>query len=290
MSYVPSKLISMKAHPSINEAWVQSQICEDTNLLGLGNLEVLDKERRQPKAGRLDLLLENEGTETRYTVEIQLGATDESHIIRTIEYWDIERNRNPQINHVAVIIAEDVTSRFLNVISLFNKSIPIIAIQMNAFEVGENFTLAAVKILDTVEIVGMDEEEMSPATDRDYWLSERASEASLSLVDEGLKIVKDFEPDAQLNYRKRYIGLLVRGTTDNFVVFGPRRGNSMVLICKLPFTEETSSFIDESGFTQLTYSHHWKHYKVSIRAIDFVERKEQLRTLIGDSFKATRSS
>lgn len=280
----------MKAHPSINEAWVQSQICEDTSLLGLGNLEVIDKERRQPKAGRLDLLLWNESTETRYTVEIQLGATDESHIIRTIEYWDIERNRNPQINHVAVIIAEDVTSRFLNVISLFNKSIPIIAIQMNAFEVGENFTLAAVKILDTVEIVGMDEEEISPATDRDYWLSERASEASLSLVDDGLKIVKEFEPDAQLNYRKRYIGLTVRGMTDNFIVFGPRKGNSMVLICKLPLTEETSSFIDESGFVQLAYSHTWKHYKISIKAIDFVERKEQIRTLIGDSFSATRSS
>ena len=25
-----------------------------------------------------------------YEKEIQLGATDESHIIRTVEYWDIE--------------------------------------------------------------------------------------------------------------------------------------------------------------------------------------------------------
>ena len=27
----------------------------------------------------------------RYEVEIQLGRVDESHIIRTIEYWDIEK-------------------------------------------------------------------------------------------------------------------------------------------------------------------------------------------------------
>ena len=30
---------------------------------------------------------------------------DESHIIRTIEYWDIERRRYPQYEHVAVIVA-----------------------------------------------------------------------------------------------------------------------------------------------------------------------------------------
>ncbi len=40
------------------------------------------------KAGRLDLLLQD-ANQRRYEVEIQLGATDESHIIRTIEYWDI---------------------------------------------------------------------------------------------------------------------------------------------------------------------------------------------------------
>ena len=61
--------------------------------------------------------------QTRYEVEIQLGPTDESHIIRTIEYWEIERRRYPQYEHVAVIVAEDVTSRFLNVINLLNGSV-----------------------------------------------------------------------------------------------------------------------------------------------------------------------
>ena len=209
MEYLPSTRIDMKSSPNINEAWIQSQIYQDPSLLGLGNLEVIDKERRQPRAGRLDLLLWDENSETRYTVEIQLGSTDESHIIRTIEYWDIERNRYPQINHVAVIVAEDVTSRFLNVISLFNKSVPVIAIQLNAFQIGESFTLAAVKILDTVEIAGMEEDEITPVTDREYWLKERASENSLSLLDECIKIAQEFEPAAKPNYRKRYIGLHV---------------------------------------------------------------------------------
>ena len=86
--------------------------------MGLGDLEVRSNERRQPSGGRLDLLLQDVDTSARYEVEIQLGSLDESHIIRTIEYWDIERRRYPQYEHIAVIVAEDVTSRFLNVISL----------------------------------------------------------------------------------------------------------------------------------------------------------------------------
>ena len=99
----------------------------------------------QPCAGRLDLLLTDPDSRTRYEVELQLGSTDESHLVRTIEYWDIERRRYPQYEHIAVIAAEDITSRFLNVISLFNRSIPLIAIQLRAVEVGADLTLIATR-------------------------------------------------------------------------------------------------------------------------------------------------
>ena len=79
---------------------------------------------------------------------VMLGATDPSHIIRTIEYWDIERRRYPGYDHVAVLIAEDVTARFLNVMSLLSGSIPLIAIQLDALEVGGNILLNFVQVLD----------------------------------------------------------------------------------------------------------------------------------------------
>lgn len=85
---MPAKTISLKAHQDYNEKWLQRLIAEDPAVLGLGELEVRDAERPQPFAGRLDLLLVDIETRTRYEVEIQLGSTDESHIIRTIEYWD----------------------------------------------------------------------------------------------------------------------------------------------------------------------------------------------------------
>ena len=121
MKYEKLTKLSIHNHPELSERWVQERIAEDPSILGLGDLILKDKERTQAGAGRLDLLLQDADSIRRYEVEIQLGKTDESHIIRTIEYWDIERKRNPQYEHTAaVIVAEEITSRFLNVISLFN--------------------------------------------------------------------------------------------------------------------------------------------------------------------------
>src|SRR5262249_25032777 len=120
LKYVKPERIHLHNHPEFNERWVQERIAEDPSLLGLGELIVKDKERAQPRAGRLDLLCQDADSNHRYEIEIQLGKTDESHIIRTIEYRDIERKRYPQYDHVAVIVAEEITSRFLNVIALFN--------------------------------------------------------------------------------------------------------------------------------------------------------------------------
>src|SRR6266576_5735586 len=126
--YIKLERISLQHHPELNERWVQQRIAEDPSLLGLGDLVLKDKERSQPRAGRLDLLLQDPESNKRYEVEVQLGKSDEAHIIRTLEYWDIERKRYPQYEHTAVIIAEDITSRFLNIIALFNGAIPLIAI------------------------------------------------------------------------------------------------------------------------------------------------------------------
>ena len=151
--------VSLLNHPVIKEGWIQEQISNDPAILGLGDLILKDKERMQPRAGRLDLLLQDADTSRRYEVEVQLGKTDEAHIIRTIEYWDIERKRYPQYDHCAVIIAEDITSRFLNVISLFNGSVPLIAIQMTALKFGDDIALIFTKILDEMPRGHVDEDE-----------------------------------------------------------------------------------------------------------------------------------
>ena len=168
LDFVTPKIINLKNHSTLNEQWLENRLKENPELLGLGDLDARDSQRRQPTGGRLDLLLQDAATSTRYEVEIQLGSMDESHIIRTIEYWDIERKRYPNYEHVAVIVTEDVTSRFLNVISLLNGSIPLIAIQIKAVEVNGSFTLVATRVVDLVSR-GTDEEDDSEAADRASW-------------------------------------------------------------------------------------------------------------------------
>ena len=115
LTYSTSEKINLKNHPDLNEIWLQDRIAENPQIIGLGELELIDRERKQHKSGRLDLLLADFENNARYEVELQLGQTDESHIIRTIEYWDIEKRRYPQYDHCAVLIAEELTTRFLNV-------------------------------------------------------------------------------------------------------------------------------------------------------------------------------
>src|SRR5271156_4090202 len=170
-AYTPHERFSLKNHPDFNESWVQDLIANDPSILGLGDLVLRDKERIQPRAGRLDLLLQERDSKRRYEMEIQLGATDEGHIIRTIEYWDIERKRYPQYEHCAVLVAEDITSRFLNVISLFNGLTPFIAVQMQAVKVGDAVTLIFTKVMDELVrgLVDEDEDAEATPTDRAYW-------------------------------------------------------------------------------------------------------------------------
>jgi len=163
-------------------------------ILGLGDVIVKDKERIQPRAGRLDILLQDAETNLRYEVEIQLGSTDESHIIRTIEYWDIERKRYPQYDHVAVIVAEDITSRFLNVISLFNGMIPIIAIQMNALKLSNNIGLSFTTVVNQLSYGLIEEdEEVEEATDRAYW-ENRGSKKTVTMADQLLNMATKVMP------------------------------------------------------------------------------------------------
>ena len=80
LRYVRPEKLSIRAHPGLSERWVQERIAEDPSILGLGDLILKDKERIQPRSGRLDLLLQDSEAHHRYEVEIQLGKTDESHI------------------------------------------------------------------------------------------------------------------------------------------------------------------------------------------------------------------
>lgn len=82
LKYTKAEKVSIRQH--FNEKWLQDRIEEDTSILGLGELDVIHRERKQSSGGRIDFLFLNNETDIMYETEIMLGKTDESHIIRAI--------------------------------------------------------------------------------------------------------------------------------------------------------------------------------------------------------------
>ena len=282
--YIKPERIWLKSHAEYDEKWVQNLIAEDPSILGLGDLVLRDKERIQPRAGRLDLLLQDPEAQRRYEVELQLGAADESHIIRTVEYWDIERMRYPQYDHCAVLVAEDITSRFLNVIKLFNGAIPLIAIQIQALKVGEQVTLVFTTVMDTLTrgLVDEDEDAESTPTDRAYW-EDRATKSTVSLADKMLEILQLFDPTLKLKYNKFYIGLERNGQPYNFVSFRPKK-NFLTLELKVPQSEETDTKIDSAGLDALEYNKRWGLYRLRLTKEDIASKTDTLKDLTKMAF------
>jgi hypothetical protein len=263
LKFIKHERLLLQRHPELNEKWVQDRIAEDPSILGLGDVVLKDKERIQPRAGRLDLLLQDPDTLRRYEVEIQLGKTDEAHIIRTIEYWDIERKRYPQYDHCAVIVAEEMTARFLNVISLFNGTIPLIAIQLNALRISDGVSLVFTTVMDELSR-GMvdDDEEVQAVTDRAFW-EEQGSRDTVGMADELLTMIHGFDPEVQFKYNKFYIGLAKNGQPNNFAQFRAKKSN-LRLELRLKETPETTKELEESGLDLMDYDKRWGRYRIRL--------------------------
>ena len=247
LNYVKPTQVQLKGHPVFTEKWLHERITDDPSILGLGEVEVRAVEKLQPRAGRLDLLLHNPEADQRYEVELMLGTLDESHIIRTIEYWDIERKRYPQYEHYAVIVAEDITSRFLNVLSLLNGAIPLIAIQLTALQLDDKIMLQFTRVLDVV-VPGDDESDETPeeiATNREYW-EKKSSRRSLPIVDECITWLQSFGPTIEASYRQNYVGLRENGRTNNFILFFPKV-SFLRLRVRISTFEEWRTKLEEAG-------------------------------------------
>lgn len=277
MEYVKSEIISLKNSAKYNEKWLQARIEEDPSILGLGELDFRDSEKMLVGGGRLDTILYDPEYKKRYEVEIQLGKTDESHIIRTIEYWDIERKKNPQYEHCAVIIAEDITSRFLNVISLFNGFIPLIAIQVKAVKVGDTMSLFFTKVLDENKFDLLEEDSAAEPTDKEYW-EKKATKESLKLTEKIMSSLKEATDEYSLKYNKHYIGLAKNNIANNFISFVPRK-SAVLLHIKLEKTEETDKVIEESDLDALAYDKQWSQYRLRIKESDLSNNLEVLKNL-----------
>lgn len=248
-----------------DEKWLQDRINDDPSILGLGELSVYRREKIQASGGRVDFVLADPEDDTiRYETEIMLGTLNESHIIRTIEYWDVERRKYPSLTHRAVIVAEDITNRFFNVISLMNKAIPIIAIQLNAFKVEEHLVLNFVKVLVLVETDEDEEQGEQEIVGRNYW-EKRANPKSIEIFDVLLGYVKTIT-EPKITYNRGHIAVGTSGR--NFMWCHTRK--SPYLYFELRLGEDRELIIEKFENAQIEFK---RHRNSEILNISLTEKK-----------------
>jgi predicted transport protein len=268
--------------PNGSERLIQDLIAGDPSVLTLGPLVLRDKERVQRSAGRLDILLRDADGTAWYEVEVQLGKTDESHIIRTIEYWDIERRRYPDIRHTAVIVAEEITSRFFNVISLFNQSIPIIAVKLTALKLGDQYGVIFTKILD-YERKGMETDEDSQTTTREDWVKWSAT-STMAIADQILAVTKELDSGFEFKYTKSYITTKLEGKGRTFIYLVPQKKQLKIWVT-LKSDPALDKLCQDAGIDP-NFSSFYGGYQFDLRPGDVEIHRDFLKNFIGRLYKA----
>ena len=265
-----------------DEYWLQDQIYDNPNCLGLGELESIGREKKQSSGGRLDILLKDSEDDTMYEVEIMLGETDESHIIRTIEYWDNEKRRWPQRQHFAVLIAEHINRRFFNVIHLLSNNIPIIAIQASLVEAHGNQSLLFTKILDTYEEIDDGTGGEDVKTTREDWT--KKSKWTLETADYLLELFSGVFEGASLNFVKGYISIVYSGY--KYIWFHKRSQNKslMVFIKKDGTKEKITELLDGNN---ISYTEKRKTFTLTIDK-KLIEQNKDIFINIAEIVKLNR--
>jgi len=212
-----------------------------------------------------------------------LGSVDESHIIRTIEYWDVEKRRFPAVEHRAVIVAEDITNRFFNVIGLLNRSIPIIALKLQALLVGDTLTLSFIKVLDVVKEELPEINEDGGVVDRNYWVK-KGRDKSLAIIDAYLSLIST-RPNLRVKYNRGHVAIGTSST--NFLWLMPRK-HDYILVHADTGTDR-GAFLEKLTQSGIEASEHSNGITLTINpTITDIQKHPDLFTTICD--KAERLS
>jgi len=238
-----------------DEYWLQEYIWNNPSCLGLGDLEPIAKEKRQTSGGRLDVLMKGSDEEL-YEIEVMLGETDETHIIRTIEYWDIEKKKRPKRQHTAVLIAERINTRFYNVINLLSHSVPIIGIQANLYKTGNSLSLVFTKIIDSFEEPEIEEE--NGATYGAEYIQKQFP-ATSEVIATIVSLVNETSSDVRVNYIKKGASIFINGTRKIIIVRRAKKQSSIAYVVSDEDRSKVEEILDASSV-----SYDYKYGKIRI--------------------------
>jgi len=268
------ELVSIRDH-GFDEYWLQEYICKNPSCLGLGDIELVSKEKKQSSGGRLDILMKGVDDEL-YEIEVMLGETDETHIIRTIEYWDIEKKKRPKRQHTAILVAERINTRFYNVINLLSYSVPIIGIQANMYRVGDDVSMIFTKIIDSFEEPDIEEE--GEVLHGFEFLKGKSPETA-QVIEVLTPLIADKFSDYRINHRKNGATVFIGGARKMGVA---RRGNKQSSV-QYKVSEEHRTAVEELlDANAISYDYKNGYIRIWLNPKSLNEHIEVHRQIIGD--------
>ena len=275
MSDIRSTEIQSIRDAGHDEYWLRDRIYDDPSILGLGDLQAVMKERTQSQGGRLDLLLKDPDDDSMFEVEIQLGATDETHIVRTIEYWDNEKRKWPNRSHTAVLVAEEITNRFFNVVHLLSQAVPVIGIKVTIIKIGEATGLHFAKVIDSYQ--EPEDIEPSPQTYTEkHWIDNNPE--VLECIKWYREILVVPYKEIGIKYFENYVSLTVGGIARVWI---NRRKNGRALFeikCASENIDELMAALDKEGISYGTRSNKNITFNANLQQL---KEKKPLHEIIG---------
>lgn len=194
-----------------DEHWLQDWLAADPSRLGLGDVAIIDQEQSQASGGLLDLLALDRGSDTYYSVEVQLGEIDGSHSFRVFDYWARNRTRVPGKTHVAVLMAENANGRFRPALEALAETVPLIVIQLRCWQ-GEREAMLIPEIVVANQSLDLSETPAASTkeerTEADW--REDASDEAWAFKDAFVHWVTANLGEVRVDYKpKSYIGVRV---------------------------------------------------------------------------------
>lgn len=254
-----------------DEYWLQDVIYDNPKILGLGNLIAVNKEKKQSNGGRLDILLKDPTDNSMYEVEVMLGETDPSHIIRAIEYWDNEKRKFPQRQHFCVLVAESFDRRYFNVIQLMSLNIPMIAVQADLLEENDEKILNFTKIIDIYNEPEEDESEIKQVNESTWnndspWTNSNA----IALYE----ILKGKHDRINFRYTQSYISINIDGRNDYYLCKRMKPTSALFFSVKDEEKAESIKKLLEEKDIEFNYNR-YKEFMLSVD-VDLIKKNTEL--------------
>lgn len=165
---------------------------------------------------------------------------------------------------------------------MLNRSVPIIAIQLNALKVDNNIILNFTKVLDLYEVPEDEEQLAGEEVSRPYW-EKKADPKSIELMDKITQVSVDKYPNTRITYNKHHIAV---GTERrNFMWFYPRKSPFCRFKIKLDReeVEELSVNLEQLGISFSVRKE--DEIAISINLTEYKKHKELVEAIVVKSIQ-----